>query len=161
VRTGMMILVGVLLGATGGAAQQPAPLGHAGWLAGCWEHRAQGRVTFEMWMPPAGDLMLGASRTVAGNAVREFEQLRIRAEGGKLVLTALPSRQAEASFSSVRTSDTLLVFENLAHDFPQRILYRRRGADSIVARIEGPGPNNTTRGIDFPMGRISCTSREP
>jgi hypothetical protein len=29
------------------------------------------------------------------------------------------------------------VFENLAHDFPQRIIYSRAG-DQLTARIEGP-----------------------
>jgi hypothetical protein len=51
------------------------------------------------------------------------------------------------------------VFENPAHDFPQRIIYRRLSPDSLVARIEGPGPNNTTRGIDFPMRRVNCSSQ--
>jgi len=153
-----MIVGAGVLGTAGLGAQQSAPLGHAGWLAGCWELRAPGRVTLEMWMPPGADLMLGASRTITGTTVREFEQIRIRAEGGRLVYTAVPSGQKETGFPSMHTSDTLLVFENLAHDFPQRVLYRRRGADSLVARIEGPGSNNTTRGINFPMRRVSCTA---
>ncbi len=137
---------------------QSSPLDPARWLAGCWELRAPGRVTVEMWMPPGADLMLGASRTIAGAAVQEFEQLRLKAEGGRLVYTAVPSGQKETSFPAVSTSDTALVFENAAHDFPRRILYRRLGTDSLVARIEGPGPNNTTRGISFPMRRVSCTT---
>lgn len=125
------------------------------WLAGCWELRAPGRVTVEMWMPPDGGLMLGASRTTSGGAVREFETLRLQAEGDALVYTAIPSGQQEASFRAVHVSDTSFTVENLAHDFPQRILYRRRGADSLIARIEGPGPGGT-RGIDIPMRRLSC-----
>ena len=30
-----------------------------------------------------------------------------------------------------------VVFENLQHDFPQRIIYRRDG-DRLCARVEGP-----------------------
>jgi hypothetical protein len=157
VRIGFLIVAAGLLDAAGLQAQAGA-LDHAGWIAGCWELRAPGRATLEMWMPPGGDLMLGASRTVRGTAVSEFEQMRIKAEGGRLVYTALPSGQKEARFPSTHTSDSLLIFENLEHDFPQRILYRRRGSDSIVARIEGPGSNNTTRGINFPMRRASCTA---
>jgi hypothetical protein len=127
------------------------------WLAGCWELRSQGRLTVEMWMPPAGNMMIGGSRTVVNGAVREFEHLRITSDGGKLTYIALPSGQNETSFPAREVSDSSLVFENLTHDFPQRIIYRRRGADSIIARIEGPGPNNSTRGFDFPMRRASCT----
>jgi len=44
------------------------------------------------------------------------------------------------------------VVENLQHDFPQWILYLRRGADSLIASIEGPGPNGTRR-ISYPYRR--------
>lgn len=127
----------------------------AGWLAGCWELRGGARVTTEMWMAPSGGLMLGASRTVVRDTAREHESLRLSMRDGKLTYTAIPSRQAETSFPAILVSDTALVFENLTHDFPQRIIYRRVGADSVVARIEGPR-NGQTRGIDFPMRRVSC-----
>lgn len=109
-----------------------------------------------MWMVPAGELMLGASRTVASGVTSEFEQLRLETRGDTLIYTALPSRQRETAFRSTQLSDSGFVVENPTHDFPQRISYRRRGADSLVARIEGPGPNGT-RGIDFAMRRIACT----
>jgi hypothetical protein len=150
-----LIVLGVTAVTFVSGAQQ-TPLESARWLAGCWELRSGNRVTTEMWMAPAGGMMLGASRTVAGGTAREFEYLRIRAAGEQLTYVAVPSGQRETAFPSTQVSDTLLVFENLAHDFPQRILYRRRGTDSLVARIEGPGPNNSTRGIDFPMRRVAC-----
>ncbi len=109
-------------------------------------------------MPPAGGLMLGASRTLVDGRVREYEQVRLAAQGDTLIYTAHPSGQPQAEFRAVGTSGERLVFENPAHDFPQRIIYRRAGADSLVARIEGPGPNQTVRGRDFPMRRVSCTA---
>ncbi len=138
-------------------AAQADRLGRQRWLAGCWELRSPRRVTLEMWMPPDGELMLGASRTVAGGVTREYEQLRLHAAGDTLVYTASPSGQRETAFRSTQASDSGFTVENLAHDFPQRIIYRRRGADSLVARIEGPGPSGT-RGIDFPMRRVACTA---
>lgn len=143
----------VLLGSVAAAGQGPVRL--PGWMAGCWEQSRQGRVTVEMWMAPAAGLMLGASRTVAGNAVREYEQMLLRVDNGRLVYTAHPSGQAEASFTSTEVTDSSLVVENLQHDFPQRVIYRRQGKDSLRARIEGPGPSGT-QGMDFPMRRISC-----
>lgn len=143
-----------------GGAAQSAPGGamaRAAWMAGCWELRAGTRVTTEMWMPAAGGLMIGGSRTVANGVLREFEHLRLRARGDTLVYTAIPSGQRETDFRSTGQADSVLVFENLAHDFPQRIIYRRRGPDSLVARIEGPAAGGTVRGIDFPMARTTCT----
>jgi hypothetical protein len=139
------------------SVQQAEPLGRVGWLAGCWEMKRGARTTLEMWMPPAGGLMLGASRTTADGAVREFEHVRLRADGSRLVYTALPSGQVMASFTSTEISDSGFTVENLQHDFPRRIIYRRRGADSLVARIEGPGAGGT-RSLEFPMRRASCTA---
>jgi hypothetical protein len=147
----------LLAGAVANASAQTSPVDQAGWLAGCWEQRAATRVTVEMWMPPFGGVMLGASRTVIDGRMREFEYIRLTARGDTLVYTASPSGQNTAEFKSTAVSAQQLRFENRAHDFPQVVSYRRAGADSIVARIEGPGPNNSTRGIDFPMRRVSCT----
>lgn len=157
----MLQAVGAIVVAGSGSAQtsQASAIDRAGWLAGCWEMRARNRVTMEMWMPPSGGTMLGASRTTAGGATREFEHLRLHAAGDTLVYTALPSGQHEASFRSTTVSATALVFENPAHDFPQKITYRRVGEDSVIARVEGPGPNNTTRGFDIRMRRASCTEQ--
>ena len=101
--------------------------------------------------------MLGASRTAVNGVVRESEQLRLSLRGDTLVYAALPSGQKETEFTTVVISDSGFAVENLAHDFPQRIVYRRRGVDSLVARIEGPGQGGT-RGIDFPMKRVTCTA---
>ena len=95
--------------------------------------------------------MLGASRTTVNGQVREFEQLRLAWHGDTLVYTALPSGQQETSFRATVVAETGFTAENPAHDFPQRISYRKRGADSLVARIEGGN-----RGIDFPMRRVAC-----
>lgn len=125
------------------------------WLSGCWE-RAQGKLLGEeQWMRPAGGLMLGMSRTLRDGALVEFEAVRIYEDGDTLVYAATPPGQTPAEFRAIEASDSRIVFENLAHDFPQRVIYRRAGADSIVARIEGTR-DGKVRGVDFPMRRAAC-----
>ncbi|MBL0170351.1 MAG: hypothetical protein IPP90_06385 [Gemmatimonadaceae bacterium] len=68
---------------------------------------------------------------------------------------AHPSGQAETVFPATIVHDTLLVFNNPAHDFPQQISYRRVGRDSVVARIEGTR-GGQVRGVNFPMKRVRC-----
>jgi hypothetical protein len=144
---------------TGFHARAPqSEIERARWLAGCWALQRGSRSGFEMWMPPAGGLMMGSSRTVAGGKVVEWERLQLAELDGKLVYTSLPSGQTEASFTSTLVTDSSFTVENLQHDFPQRIVYRRHGADSLIARIEGP-QGNSTRGIDFPMRRVQCEAR--
>lgn len=154
-REALILPLALALLPTTGQAQEASPLAPASWLSGCWELRSGPRVTLEMWMPASGDMMLGASRTQVEGVTREYEQLRLSVSDGALVYTASPSRQSPTAFTSVDASDTALVFENLEHDFPQRILYRPQGSDSLVARIEGPGRDGP-RGFDFPMARVAC-----
>lgn len=135
------------------------PIANAAWLAGCWELRTDRRSVLEMWMPAEGGMMLGSSRTVAGGAARQYEHLRLHADGERLVYTAIPSGQREAAFTSPAGSPVRadsLVFENPAHDFPQRLVYRRLGPDSLTVRVEGPGPGGSVRGFDQPMRRVRC-----
>ena len=152
---GALLITGALLlpgkdSSTGNGLEQVR------WLAGCWELRRGNRTGFEMWMPPAAGMMMGASRTVANGQVVEWERLQLSEKDGHLVYTSLPSGQTETSFTSTAVTDSSFTVENLQHDFPQRIIYRKLGADSLIARIEGPGSSGT-RGIDFPMRRASCT----
>lgn len=144
-----------LIGAA--APRQARPLDRLRWLAGCWEQRRGTSVTREMWMAPEGNLMLGASRMVAGGTVREWEQLRLTWAGDSLAYHAEPSGQAPTDFKGGAPTESEFIVANPAHDFPQRIIYRKRGTDSLIARIEGPGANGT-KGIDYPMKRVSCTA---
>jgi hypothetical protein len=72
------------------------------------------------------------------------------------VYAAAPSGQAPAEFESVAVSDSSATFENLAHDFPQRIIYRRMGRDSLLARVEATR-GGQLRGRDFPYRRTECS----
>lgn len=151
---GCALLAGAALAPAVVLAQ--APVDQLRWLAGCWEQREGARITHEQWMLPAGNLMLGSSRTVVRDTVRATEVLRIESRGGVATYVALPSGQRETAFAASSISDSMVVFANPAHDFPQRISYRRLGADSLVARIEG-SRNGQMRSVDFPMRRVSCT----
>ncbi len=129
------------------------------WLSGCWQHTRPGRVVDEQWMTPRGGQMLGMSRTVRGDTiVSEFEHLQILERNGRAIYHAEPSGQKPTDFEAQSVSDTLVVFANPAHDFPQRVIYRRRGADSLIARVEGT-MNGQQRGIDFPYARVACPAR--
>jgi len=125
------------------------------WLAGCWEQASGSRLIEEQWTRPRGGLMLGIGRTVRGDSLVEYEQTRIFERGGRLVYGANPSGQAPAEFESIELSDSSVTFENLDHDFPQRVRYRRRGADSLIGRVEGMR-GGKLRGVDFPYARVAC-----
>jgi hypothetical protein len=154
-----VILLAAMLGLHGppaGLAQDAPTVAQVGWMAGCWEQSAGTRVIEEQWMRPRAGLMLGVSRTVVGDSLREYEQVALFERGGHLVYAATPARQAPAEFVSIAVSDSAVTFENPAHDFPQRVIYRRRGVDSLLARVEGLR-GGQLRGSDYPYRRVPCS----
>lgn len=57
------------------SAVPPFDLTAAKWLGGCWEMKMGASVTQEFWMAPSGGAMLGVSRSVARDTVRQWEHL--------------------------------------------------------------------------------------
>jgi hypothetical protein len=137
-----------------GAEPEAKGVERLGWLQGCWEVAAAGRTVEEQWMTPRGGSMLGMSRTTRAGALVAYESVLVRERGDRLVYVAHPSGQPVAEFLSVTVSDGQVVFENEAHDFPQRIGYRRQGA-SLHAWVEG-AQGGQSRRIEFPYHRVAC-----
>jgi len=147
----------IMMAATVGAGAQAPPTGvqRLAWLQGCWETSAAADQSVEEhWMAPRGGTMIGTSRTVRGGATVEYEFVMIRERGEQLVYVAHPSGQPSAEFVAGTVTDSRAVFENPAHDFPQRIGYERSGT-SLNAWIEGTR-NGEPRRIAFPYHRVSC-----
>lgn len=141
--------------ATEGTAQGGPPSEKIGWISGCWARTTATSIVEEQWMVPRGGTLLGMSRTTANGSVREYEQLRIFTSGDTLVYAAAPSGQAYTEFRSRTIDAREIVFENLTHDFPQRIGYKSVSRDSLLAYIEGPNGGSTKR-INYPLVRAAC-----
>jgi hypothetical protein len=144
--------------AISGAIDAPLTLDRVAWLQGCWEARSPSRVIEENWMAPRGGTMIGTGRTVRADTLAEYELIVLRAVNGTLAYEAHPSGQAVATFTAREAGDSV-VFSNPAHDFPQRVGYRRVGADSLVAWIEGER-NGRTRRIEFLYRRVRCAGSQ-
>jgi len=124
------------------------------WLQGCWQMDAGARVVEEQWMAPRGGVMLGMGRTVRDGKLVEYESVVLREQDGRIAYEAHPSGQPPAVFTSQTIGESSVVFENPAHDFPQRVGYTRDG-DSLLAWIEGTA-NGKSRRVDFPYRRVAC-----
>ena len=148
----------VLLVVTGSARSTPdSGVTAFAWLAGCWASVAGEFGTGEVWTAPAGGTMLGLSRTVRDGKTVEYEFMQIREIApGQLAFVAHPSGQAQAAFPLVRSGPGEVVFEDPAHDFPQRVIYRLVEPDRLHARIEGT-LQGKDQGVDFHMKRAECT----
>ena len=106
-------------------------------LTGEWAATTPEGDVREAWGPPRGDAMLGTSHTIAGGRTVFFEYVRIEARSTGLVYLASPlGRHPPTAFALVESDRDRVVFENPEHDFPQRVVYEKRG-DRLDARIEG------------------------
>lgn len=150
----VVVAIGALLFAAAAAAQQ-APVERLAWLQGCWESAAPQRTIEEQWMAPRGGSMVGMSRTVRGGRLTGHELVVLREREGTLVYEAHPSGQPSATFPLQTLGDSVVVFEDPNHDFPQRIGYRRSVTDSLLGWIEG-AVRGQPRRVDFPYRRVSC-----
>jgi hypothetical protein len=140
-------------------AQAPAPLSALGFMSGCWQGNAgRGRTIQELYTTPTRNILQGLTRYLRNDSVIDYEFTLIEATARGPRITPHPKGQAATSFEPKETGPGRMVWENLGHDFPQRIIYRSVGTDSLVARIEG----KTDRGeqaMEWRMGRIACPGR--
>lgn len=137
------------------SAEQPSGIQRVAWLQGCWELVSPDSTTEEQWMAPRGKSMVGASRTVRADSLVGYELIVIREQDDRLVYEAHPSGQPAASFYEKAANGSNVVFENLDHDFPQRIGYRFSAPDSLYAWIEGDQSGELRR-IEFSYRRSEC-----
>ena len=120
---------------TAQSAPPPRHVSELGWMSGRWVAITNGRWTEEHWSAPRAGTMMGYSWTGEGEAISEYEYLRLQAaEDDGIVYLAQPNGGAGVGFYLARSEGTSATFENPTHDFPQRIRYVRDG-DTMVATI--------------------------
>jgi hypothetical protein len=125
-------------------------------MSGCWSSDDGKEQIDECWMKPAGQSMLGTSRTVAGGKTVFTEYVQIREANGEIAYVVSLGLSAQpVSFKLIKSSENEVVFENPTHDFPQRVIYRRESADKLFARIEGQ-EKGVNKAIDFRYHRSRC-----
>jgi len=84
------------------------------------------------------------------------EEIRILEKDGEYFYetTVLDQNEGESVlFKLIESSDKKVVFENLEHDFPQRIIYKMENENSLNASIEGK-VNGKNKFIQFEYTNI-------
>jgi len=123
------------------------------WLAGHWcLDKEDGQQVEEVWLPQAGGALLGMSRTVRGDSTVSFEFMRLVPEGRDAGFHVQPNGAPPTLFAIAERGERRVRFANPAHDFPNRIEYRRLG-DALHAWIAGPGRDGEELRISFDYAR--------
>ncbi len=106
------------------------------WMTGTWTQVKDGETVQETWLGPRGKMMAAVNLTSSAKR-SSFEFLRIVEKDGALSYLASPGGKAPVEFKMKEVGDKKVVFENLAHDFPHRVMYWMEADGAMKARIEG------------------------
>ncbi|MDF3052022.1 MAG: hypothetical protein K0S19_127 [Geminicoccaceae bacterium] len=150
----VLALAGIV-GAVPASSRDNPSVTQLGWLAGCLEMRSGDRLVEEQRMSVRAGSMLGMARTTSAKGLGEFELTLIHEKDGKIVFEARPSGQPTATFTATVAGPDSVVFAAPGHDYPQIVGYRRAGADSVVAWIDGKTGGKSRR-VEFPYRRVGC-----
>lgn len=159
-RAGALLLFLLALPSPGwGARAQEPPrpsLDDLAFMAGCWrgEFGADG-VIEEIYMRPAGGLMLGTTRFLRSGRAVDHEFARIVEDSAGVVLTPYPGGSpSPARFRLTAADGRSAVFEAPEHDFPKRIVYRENADGTHTARIDGGEGSEESR--EWVMRPVGC-----
>lgn len=135
------------------AQQEEPPSSELAFMTGCWAEPGDG--LREQFTEPADNMILGTSRYVIERRVQQFEFHRIDIGENASSLTPHPGGQGSVAFTSVRNQDNYVVWQNLEHDFPQRIIYDGREEGFLLVAIEGERDGETAR-REWRMRSVPC-----
>jgi hypothetical protein len=150
-----LISLAVLTAACGVTAQAP-PSPTPDWMSGYWLSCESGAVA-ENWIGAGAGVMVGTNLSLGEQSGFEFLRIAENGRGGYSYFSMPNGRLPATEFTMVTLEANRVVFENLEHDFPQRIIYERAG-DALHARIEDAG---ATQGVDWRFHRAEPDTRCP
>lgn len=147
-----LALAALLSLATPALAGETAQVADLAWMAGSWSQETDRGTVRETWLPPLREAMAGMTQTHRPGKPPATEFSTITREPAGVTFTAYVGGQPPTPFVLKPGKPGEAVFENLAHDFPQRVIYRQCDAD-LCARIEGV-IDGRVQGMDWRYRRL-------
>lgn len=150
-----LIVLSILLSG-GRPIQQESDIKKTEWLLGVWENKTSRGSMYESWKKVGDRELAGRSFMVKQGDTIVFENIRLVDESNRLYYIPTVKNQNDnmpVRFSAKEISDSVMIFENPQHDFPQLITYTKISADSLVAEISGT-KNGQYSKRKFPMKRV-------
>ncbi|WP_298760448.1 DUF6265 family protein [uncultured Psychroserpens sp.] len=106
-------------------------------LKGTW--KIENKDTYESWEKKEG-LYIGSSYKIVNEEKHITETLSIQKLNEEIIYSALVPSQNNGktiSFTLNMEKDDVLSFENLAHDFPKKIQYKKVNDTKIYVKVLG------------------------
>lgn len=121
-------------------------------LIGTW--KVENKDTFEVWeIVEGGGEFKGNSYKIKDGQKKVTETLVLKAVDGQVYYLATVPDQNEGKtvkFTLSSSSNGEFTFENPAHDFPKKIIYKKVSDTELFVKVFGDGE----KGFSFTMNRI-------
>jgi len=115
---------------------------------GKWKMETDKAEIYEEWIFANETELIGKSFSVEGSEEFVSELLYLKKFGKQWAYVAVPEGQNITLFALVEYTPKKYVFENLEHDFPQRIIYEFHKDGKLTAAIEGT-VNGENKRVEF------------
>jgi hypothetical protein len=107
------------------------------WMLGKWQSSTEEGILYEEWKKVNDSTYSGHAYAITPEGDTTFsETAQITKSNGAITYSVTVNEESTTDFALVDNQD-IAVFENIDHDFPQRIIYQKLAKDSLFAKIEG------------------------
>jgi len=128
------------------------------WLVGDW-HSENGTLKInESWQKISAKTFegYGSTYSIEKNKVVSSETLRLVEMSGEIFYIAkVASNKLPITFKLTSCTANSVIFENSAHDFPQRISYQLKNEQSMIVFVSG----EKNKGFSIKFNRADDTTR--
>jgi len=113
------------------------------WLVGFWQNVTVEEKYFEQWTQVNETTLSGQSGSIKGTDTTITATVTIEQVGNDLLCTPVVKNQNDAQpavsykLTAITGNGNSFVFENPAHDFPQKITYTKKSANILLAKMSG------------------------
>jgi hypothetical protein len=132
-------------------------LAKAKWLIGEWEKKDSLGTLKEIWQNEDDSTFVGKSYYLQNDKDTLFnEQIELIQEKDHLIYRATivgENNDEPVPFQLTKATDSLLIFENPKHNYPQKIEYQLKKSKNITATISGK-QNGKWSSESYPMTKI-------
>ena len=126
------------------------------WLLGSWRMEQDGVEFAEIWTKNDSTNFSGKGIGVSGSDTIFYEEIQLQFKEGEICYNVKSRGQNDnetVSFKLVNHGINTFVFENINHDFPSLIIYKRKDESHMEAWIEGR-QNGVIKSESFEFIRI-------
>jgi len=136
-------------------SSQQKSLDSLSWIVDKWIMAEGEVVTIESWEKESDILFKGESTTKKGADTVFHENLELRIIGDDIFYIADVKHNPEpVKFKLTFCSGKEAHFENPAHDFPQKIIYKLLADTKLSAKIEGKTPKGELKSSEWLYDRM-------